>query len=134
MFLLFSRLRVSDSAVTEDLSDRQHKWSKELTVAREAFEELGGEFIQADGCAPFQAMGRWRRFTFYFRSRHDHWTLTVGPATAVEMDVVASGLVIAQGDDTEIWDDTNWSNPAIGFRFAVQTLDNWINEESDALN
>lgn len=121
---------IADGTVYDTrVADRQAAEHANLQVAIAEFEALGGEFHRADGCVPFQAEGTLRGYTFYFRNRHEHWTLTVGPATDDIMDVIANGIVIASGHEDDIWTEANWSDPGTGLRFAVARLVEWLDQQ-----
>lgn len=126
-------MSAEDLAESAAWLEREERRERELQEVVTQFESLGGEFIRADGCVPFQAEGRWRGFVFYFRSRHDRWTLSVGPATLGVEDICFGGLVIAHGDDDDVWTQDNWADASVGFTFAVKTLDQWIDAGIDAL-
>ena len=77
------------------------------------------------GVVPFQVWGTYADRYFYFRERHDNYTLTVGPPGSSDWevdDVVADGEVVAAGHRDEICHENALLTDEVGLAFCAGLL------------
>lgn len=85
------------------------------------------------GIIPFQIWGSYGDRYFYFRERHDEYTLTVGPPGSSHWevgDVVSDGETVASGHSDEICHRNAIITDEVGLAFCVELLKKFMNEET----